>query len=593
MAYFKPNLGHRYTNTPTVVCLLSDTVDTGVYTPPMRVQFRELGGDWTPVQDFVSYKLLGLSPDPGTKIVECRFIDSLGASFSISQSVELLDTEEERYAWMPETQELANNLPAWHPGRRLRSSNWQKFMNITSNALRVLKTTFNRVTNSMFLSTAPVDEIDTVARVRIDPNKLEAEKSDPSLILNGSFGLQRVPWIGPEDWWVSTTNGAKWNLDRTEPLYGFQALRADLNIVGSSYTAIQEVRTNLKEGESITAGIYYKNDAPFTGAVIVDLDYHLKLVALMEDGTVEEVTSTLDPETDNTWYMTSVSYTPSKRVTRLFFIINLDKIPGLDSINLLDGAFLHRGEKHLTFDYGYTHPWYLINPIESDIKTTGDVWLTDSYHDFWDRSIPTRVGPSAITLTAGPFTAPDFTPTAHELQDALRQRYDIGYAVTNNKIGMYVTNNNSLIREYTPAHYYKGAGFIPDDNLKVEAITHFKDYIWAILSWDNDLALDEYRDVLSIYDPNIFIEADFDIVDNKIRYLAVINKYTPAGVSDYMEIISLIPLGHLDEPVLDMEFRQDDPTWLFYRTATNEYFVRLYYDYGLVTPESFVLLREV
>lgn len=589
MAYFKPNLGKRYTQSRSIVCLLSNTVDTGVYTPPMTVQFREVGYDWSSPETFTPYKMLELSEEPGDKTIECRFTDSLAASFTISQVVTLLEDADRRFPWNPITQEIANNLPNWHPGRRLRSSNWQTFMNLPATAAWSIARSFTKLTDAMFLQSSPISEMDQVGRIFPDSQKLETGKRDTNLLINPAFGLGPSPFGHPNNWGVSSI-GTNWDLTTTDKLFGQFGLSVNID-AGDSGTLIQEISDiTLGVGESVRASVYYKTDlAPVPTAVPATVDFHARLIGLYEDGTTVSNVVTLDPETDGSWFTAAPAITATKILTRLFLVVHLDEIPALSPMDIfVAGAVVSLGTKERDFEFGHTWPHHFNSQADVDIEPSQELWLTTSYDEFWERAIPTRVSTPTSTATAGPFTAITTASPAFQIQDALRQTFNIGYLAVGGKIRMYETASQSNIADYNLAMPTED-GFAEEEDLVVEAVTYFSDRLWAVVSFADEAALDRYR---TIYNYGA-IGPDFD-GGNKLRYITVVEHRTPAEQTSYMEIVQMYPLIELAtaNPVVKLQFVEDDPQWVYFWTASTEYYSRLYYDYGLVRDDGSVLIRE-
>lgn len=593
MAYFKPNLGRRYTNSRTIACILSGTVDTGTFTPPMTVQFREGTNDWSPLETVPPIKFLELSEDIGDKTIECRFVDSLGADFTISYTITLIE-DTERTAWHTTTQDVANNLPNWHPGRRLRASNWQTFINPIGGAVGIVNDKIQDVSDSVFLSSAPINEIDQVGVVLVDPAKAAATKVDTNLVRNPTFALMTQPFGEPDYWAVS--GDTLWDIS-TAGLFGRQSMTATPG-VNEGNTIIQEILVELNEDEPVTSTVYYKTpNTPVPTAVPAAVDYHHRLVALYEDGTTQVVSGTLNPETDDVWFASTLTLTPTKAVTRLFLVVHVDHITALGTFSTtIGGASVYRGPKEKDFSIGLTHPRFFEGPSAAQLEATGDLWLTESPVDFWDKAIPTRVSPHTVGA-AGVYTAPTSAPTAFSVRDALRQSHNIGYLAdtsrpgNSDQVAMYETSSDSLIALYDVALYKWGAGHVKVPEFAVEAVTFFNNRLWAVCSWDNSSFLVDHSSIDSYGSFGSPFQAGDTI---KTRYLVVLEHRTPAEQTDYMEAIQVLPLINLatNNPIVRIWFSEDDPQWVYFWTSTQEYYSRLYYDYGLVRTDS-VWLREV
>lgn len=589
MAYFLPNLGRRYTRTRSIPILLSDTVDTGVYTPPFTIEYRVDSGDWTPARTYEHVSRITLPEGTGDKTVEVRYTDAVSATFTLSQIVTLVEDNAPSYPWYPETQRIANALPQWHIGRRLRSSNWQKFMNIPGMGLGRLAKKVTDLSNALFLPNAPTHEIDLVGRVWPDPAKLNQTKTDTNLLHNPSLTLLHQPFGEPEGWAVSDT-GTEWDYDESVTLFGRRSMRCAPGS-GERATLVQEIPITQGVGEAITASVYYRTpNTPVPTAVPSSVDFALRLVVLYEDGTSEDASVTLDPETDDAWYVDSVTINPTSNVTAAFLVLNVDHISALGAFNFyVGGLTAYEGDKERDFSLGRTHPHWMVHGSDVDLEPSTDLWLTTSASEFSEEAIPTRLG-TASAPDAGVFQAPTVATRAFTVQDALRQSFDLGYLATSGMVGLYETSSNSLVNSYNVAFYDQGAeGFIEVEDFTVEAVTFYNDRLWAIGSFDDQTA----ADLVQVVDSSGPLGAPVQGGD-RLRYLLVLEHRTSAEQKGYLEVVQALPLLVLaaGNPILDMEFQHDDPQWIFYRTATDEYYSRLHFDYGLIRPDGSVWLRE-
>lgn len=588
MAYLLANLGRRYTQSRSITVLVSSTSAT-LTTPPITMEFREVGYSWTPAQTFSPYKRLELSEELGDKTIECRLTDAIANTITLSQIVTLVVDVDPYAPWFPETQIVGNNLPQWHPGRRLRSSNWQRFMNVISPALHMTMTSADDAADAIFLDTTPLDEIDLVGRCWPDITKLNVSKVDTNLLDNPSLGLAYQPFGEPQGWALANLD-ATWVLDRTDYLFGWSSLRT-APASGDHSTLTQDVEITLTPGETLIAGVYYKNpNVVVPTAVPATTDYHLRLVVLYEDGTTDVATTTLNPETQDNWAYASAQITATDYVTRAWFIIHVDHITALGAFNTYVGGCTLYKDREKPFSFGNTKPWWIENPSTISIEPSSELWFTDSPQEFWSRAIPTRMGTAVNTGDVGPFAAETVASPSFIIQNALRESFNIGYIAQNNKVAMYETTSQSLIKEYNVAIYDAGLdGFLEVEDFYISAVTYFRDRLWAIGYFNDTTALNITHGIRS--DATLGAPVDGG---TRTAYLCLLQHLTPATETSYMEVIAMLPLKNFTavSPLIDMGFDNDDPHWVFYRTTASEFYSRLYYDYGMPRNDGSVWLRE-
>lgn len=568
--------------------LLSDTVDTGTYTPPMTVQLRESGGNWTQPAAISPVMWLTLSDTAGDKTVEARFTDSLANTFTVSKTITLVEEADPHYPWDPATQRIANNLPQWHPGRRLRSSNWQRFMNLVGLGLGKIAKKLQDTADSLFLSICPTNEIDLVGRVWPDPYKITQAKDSRNLLINPTFSLQHQIFSNPDGWALSSTD--EWHYDETQTLFGRKSLRTAPG-VGESSALVQEIDIELGVGETLTGSAYYRTtNSPVPTAVPASVDFALQVIALYEDGTSARASVTLDPETDSGWYDATVTLTATANVVKAWLVVNVDHITALGAFDIwFSGAQLERGNKATPLHLGPSYPHWMVHGADVNLEPSSDLWLTTSRAEFYEEAIPTRVG-DASAPDAGVFVADSTATRAYTIEDALKQSFDLGYLATAGQIGLYETLSQSLINTYNVAFYVAGAGgFVEVEDFEIEAVTFFNDMLWAIGYFNDQAAADLVRSVDEVGD----LGSPVDGTD-RVRFLCVLEWRTPAEQTSYLEVIHALPLIVLDiaDPIVSMGFDNEDLQWLYYRTATEEYYSRLHYDYGLVRDDGSVWLRE-
>lgn len=588
MSYFLPNLGRRYTTDYTIECLASAT---GLVLGTTNYRVRENTGSWTQPKAFEPRFLFTMSSLNGTgnRTIELELDDGTNPAVNLTQTVTVVDEADPYVSWYPETQRVANNLPQWHPGRRLRSSNWQKFVNPMGGSVQRLSDRSTHANDSKYLVTAPVDEIDVVTRIYPDQTKLLTNKSDlKNLITNPTLTLFHQPFGEPDDW---ALNGA-WDVDSTVSLFGYNSLQCS-PAVSERATAVQSIPLNLRSGESVTAALYYRT--PISGSTTppATVDFALQAVILYEDGTSEVSSATLLPETNGRWERTELTATASAHATRVYIIVNIDGISGISPFNFnVGGVSLNRGSRAGSFSYGQTWPHYLKGRANPDLEPSSELWLTTSREEFGISAIPTRIDTPGSSQASGSFTADAIPVRAYTIYDAVPNIHDVGYLAASNKIGFYKIQGGTedLIKSYDVAFYDQGmSGYVAVDGFEVEAVTWFRGRLWAVGQFTDQTAAN-----------NVQIATDWGTVGapvqsgDRVKYLLLMNHLTPREEVDYMEVIMAYPLAVFasSTPIVKIEFQNNDPQWIHYWTASDYYYSRLYYDYGLVNIDGSVWFRE-
>lgn len=585
MAFFLPNLGHRHTSSQVIDVLLSDTADSGVYTGPFTVELRDGTGPWTPPRPFRHYMTMQLTSTLGDHTLSARFTDTLGASFTLTRTVTVVDEKKPAMPWDPVTQDIANHLPQWHAGRRLRSSNWQKFMNGPGSAMGHIKRLAQDVRDAMFLSTCPTDEVDIVGRLWPDPDKLRTARGDGNLVTNPGLVLPRQPWGEPEGWAVASTN-AKWVRGTTNTLFGRSSLNYPLDTGRAGYL-VQELPAPLSTGDSLTALLYYLITPGLTFvSPAAGQDYNFNLILLQEDGTTVRGQVTLSTGTSAAWWTATMTATATARVTRAWVVLSAQAVTAAGAQTMhIGGIQVSRGTLPV-WSMGATHPHWMHDRFSTALEPNTELWLTESDQEFGRDAVPTWVGASNGP-TAGSWAANTVAGADFQVRDALRQTWNLGWLAAGNRVWLYESGSNSPLRSFTVAFWSAGAeSFIECADFLVEAVTWYRGRLWAVGYFDSPTTQAEMDQVTSQMGAPVQ-------GGDRLHYLVLLEQ-PAAEPADYLEAVQVLPLRTLaaGTPIVSLEFTSEDPRWVFYRTAANEYYSRLYYDYGMPQPDGSVWVRE-
>lgn len=549
------------------------------------MRFREVGEPWSQFIPFKPYFTMELSAALGTKTIDVE-IDDTVTTDSHSHTLELVTTITDP-SWYPETQRIANKLPQFHKGRRLRTSNWQKFINSLGAAGTMLLEDMSRVANGRYIHICPIDELTEVGSLYPDPESLNANKADnANRLTNPSLSLFRTPFLEPQDWGLK----GDWTVDTTESLFGYTSLKCQPG-VGDLVTAVQSTSMQIATGETLTAGIYYQTSLASTLAALTVVDFSLVVVLLYEDGDAEASTIILHPGTDSRWHLASLTATATKNVTKVFTALVIEGQPSISPFPLhVGGIQIRKGGVLGSFSFGQTEPFMLESPINNALEPSKDLWFIDSAREFEHQAVPTRIDiPSSPT--AGAFIATAIIKSVYRLHTGHLDVAPIGFSPSNNKVGMYVTEPKELLLEFGVAIYDQGAeGFIEMEGFFIEATQFFKGKLWAVGRFDDQAAAD-------VFIVNTDWESFGKPVDgtDRMRYLICLNHLPPATPGDYMEVISMYPLVKLNvgDPVVDLSFQNSDGSVVYFRTATEERFSLLHYDYAHAVNQGNVWLREI
>jgi hypothetical protein len=582
MSYFLANLGRRYTSSRSIECLLSAV---GLTVGTTNYQIREGSDPWTPSRPFAPYAMFELSEALGDKTIELMLDDGVNPAVNITQTVTLVESNEPYVPWTPETQFIANNLPEFHPGRRLRSSNWQTFLNGPSKAVEIVVRDGQHVANARFLASCPVNELDQVGEISCDPTKANAPKADnANRLVNPSLSLLRTPFTEPQDWALK----GGWSVDTALSLFGYNSLQcAPANNVQVS--AVQALEVDLKSNDKLSIALYYRSPEVGTRAVPTN-EFALKLVLLYEDGTSDLFTTFLAPGTDSRWALASVVGTAAQVTYRAFAVVVVTG-QAYSPFNLnLGGLTAHVGAQRESFSFGKTKPFFLQFPLDTALEPSKELWLTGDAREFEREIIPTRID-EATLVQAGAFTSSVTIDQMFRLEDAVLNSVSMGFAVSNAKAGLYVVDPLELIKEYSVAFYDQGAaGYIVSTGFQLEAVTWFNGRLWGIGVFSDST---EANKVIQVAEWGS-IGAPVDGTD-RTKYLVALNSQLPALPTDYIEVQAAWPLKLLPlaEPAVSMAFEADDPNWVHFKTATEEYKAAVHYDVGFLPNLHTVWTREV
>jgi len=581
MSYFLANLGRKHTSYRRVECLAGTSGLTG---GPVQMRYRESTQSWSPWHPFKPYFTVSLTEELGLKTIELELDDGV-TQVALNSDVSLVESHKDP-SWDPETQRFANFLPKFHVGRRLRRSNWQRFMNGIASAHSEAIKDQKRALNSTYLHLVPLDEPTSVGLSYVDEDKLLAEKDEgANLISNPTFTLLRSPIGEPQDWALT----GDWILDTQVSLFGHHSLK---NVLpeGEMVTAVQRIEIDVPANEVLTLGLLYKTALPSNTPPLTDVDFSIELSLLYEDGDQEQATRILRPGTNDHWSLETLNVTTSKPLKRLYVVVVLEGQSGISPFPFtLGGIQLRKSSSFGSFSYGRTEPYLLNQPSTNALEPSKEVWFTESLKEFSYELIPTRISLPSAPLP-GVYTRDFHIPDTYRLFVAHPDSAVIGFREEAGKIGMWITVPQELLHTFNVAFYDQGMGsYLEAEGFHVEKVRFHNNRLWAIGYFEDAAAAEPFVNIGEFEQFGSPVDGD-----DRLRYLLIINHLPPAVPISYLEVVNSYPLINLDinDEILELLFSDSDGRLVYYRTASEEYYSRLYYDYAYNPDRGVVWTKE-
>jgi len=464
-----------------------------------------------------------------------------------------------------ETQKLNNRLPEWHAGRRLRSSNWAQITSILDGlGLEDYKAQERRAYRNLFLYTAHLDELDLTRIVDLPTLvDLTPRQVNINILRNGSFETRARP-DRVADYWSHTGTVVV----ESPALFGAQSVAlspptTDTNVTARITQTISSDSWN--SGASRVFSVWYRIKA-WAGGTIPSTSHGLIVVVTYGNNTTETFRTAFASDTNDQWRRATLSITPTASVAKYEIRLetnrsasfDIDTPVRLDAVQAEVGATATSWQAHL-FDQPNWFQFRARLPLEFDGPVP--IFNTPLLREFYYEAVPTRAtidGVSSITSSA------DRRGGFGEAVDFHKQRWAYLWDVdtTNNqvrKIGL----DPADIYDLMDLSFFTGTDTGPKFEEDVAGLTYrsvagLQRWLWVVHEMTG---LDGTTIVaLSVVDPLVPYPSPTHYESKQTLILPV-----PAGI-DYHRI----------------EFRMEDPQYLYLLAADREYRLRLHYDYVMV-----------
>lgn len=477
------------------------------------------------------------------------------------------------YFFSEETQALNNRLPQWHKGRRLRDSNWAQLTSVFDGmGLEDYKTEERRALRNLFIQTAHLDEPDLLGQVQLpEGTSLTPKENNVNLLRNGSFESRaRIDRVG--DYWehsgtVAVLGGA---------LFGGRT--PALTPTASETVRISQTvrRDPWNSGESRSFSAWYRIPT-WVGGTIPSTSHGLLVIVTYGDGSTQTFRAAFAVHTSDAWRRIMLTVTPTRPVVEYTVrfetirsaIFNISVPIRLDAVQAQRGSEVTTYEDNLNDQPNWFRP-RLRSPIGFD--TTVPVFVTPAMREFYYEAVPTRV---QLFRQLARASSADRRGGVGQAVDFYRQRWAFTWTVNTvtNKIQRIGLNPQDDYGSFDLA-FFTGTSTGPKFEDAVSGVTFrslagFQRWLWVIHQAP-------------------------DLNGNIVMALSIVDPRVPFPAPAYYEAVQTLqlplPTG-LD--YLHTEFRFEDPQHLYVQTSTQEYVLRLFYDYAIIDAESLrVFFRE-
>lgn len=458
------------------------------------------------------------------------------------------------------TQEVCNDLGMWHKGRRLRTSNWQAISNaVTGKPCGEFESEADDEFMNSLLQLANANQPDTILRYAVPGvTEIREEFNSRNMLLNGAFKLRNNPYM-IADWWNHSGT-----VDFAQGLVNNNSVSMDPT-AGAVYVE-QNQYLNFPTGTHLCGSCFYRilpwaysgGDIPSEHAIILTIQY--------KDGTTSTARQKLSAHTYGQWERAYASITPTKHVDKVTFRVQSQQATGFTITQnvQVDGCMLELSTRPSQWEpHRNDSPQYVNTetPPPIDFEAEYPLHYVDTLNDFWFNAVPTRTG--VTDIRANTITQNNDVGYVR-LVDYFDANWDAEFDFSSNsirKIG--ITCPGEVYGTYDLA-FFNYRGFY-DTNVRytIVALAWLQDRLWVVA---NAVGLPDgvTKPILCVVDPNV-----------------------PSPEPDYLEVMGAVELPGIPSTIDRAEFRYDDQQHIYLGNSTNEYRVRLYYDYFMFDTESY------
>ncbi len=472
-----------------------------------------------------------------------------------------------------ETQKINNWLPLWHAGRRLRTSNWASIVNsLVGEQLDDLRKQQERGFRNLYIQTAHLDELDIIRRVELRANtEFLPKTTEVNKLINGNFALRGRPDKVANYWSHSGT------VEIAAGLFGTRSVRL-LPAEDETSQISQTITTRdiWGVGDIRTFSCWYRIPT-WDGGTIPSDSHGIKATVTYHDGTTETFRQAFQTHTSGQWQRASLTVTADKSIQDWTVLIETKRSASfqitapvdVDGVQVQEGSNATPWEPHFA-DKPFWFKSLEILPISVDADC--DVFLTNDIRDFHYEAVPTRVDLVTTRTVASDANRGGGIST---LTDFDRNRWLAQWIVD--------TSQNKILLE----------GIQPQDEYAVMDISLFVGTASGP-KFEEGVAGLTYRCATG-FGYWLWVVHEMTGLDGNPQVaLSICSPRLPFPSPDYIESVYTLPLP-IDAGVdyHSIEFRLEDPQHIYISTSSEEYVLRLYYDYGMIDTQTYeMFLKE-
>jgi len=463
------------------------------------------------------------------------------------------------------SQRIVNDLPMWHAGRRLRTSNFYKILN----ALFGKQAEEFSIDNTdsfidSYLDLVNTDAPDIILKSVVPANIeiRELEHLSRNLIQNGAFRIRTSPHLIGDGWEYSGT-----------VILGVGYIGNTCPVITNSTGGYvqQTMYVDIPTGTPLCASTAYKIATWSGGTSTTDTGHALTMTVYYRDATTAVATGLFDAHTAGGWEQKFTTLTTTKPAYKILFKISTGSTATfpITSNLFLDACMLEQATKPSQWMPSRLDiPHYLegTDPAPVDFDAEYPLYYVDNLKDFWHKAVPTRAG---IALTRTNTISAATGVGQVKLVDFFEEEWLAEFDISGNKIRKIgITCAGEVYGSYDLAFINYRGRYEVGHTYTIKALAYYHDQLWAIV--DRGANLSEHLLVLCLINPNV-----------------------PSPEPDYLEVIAAVELEGVPLNIDRMEFRKYDQQHIYVGNATSEYRLRLYYDYYMFDSNTYAsYLRE-
>lgn len=459
------------------------------------------------------------------------------------------------------TQQTANDLPQWHVGRRLRTSEQHKVLNaLAGKQIGEWEEADDSAFLDGFLSWVETDAPDVVLKYQVPANtELGKEFNSKNMLLNGAFKVRTNDMLLADNWLAAG------DVSKGTGFISNNCATLDPRTQQSTLTQTQYL--DIPAGTSLCASIYYRIPQWISAGAAAPNTHALVLQVRYTDNTTATVRARLDAHTFGAWSRVYVTTTLEKPVDWISLQISTQATAGFPITQLVsvDACMLEFSTMPSQWEPSRRdYPHYFNQTVPSPIEFEAEhpIYYVDNFDDFWRKAIPTRAG---VTLARTNTIDPPVPVGTVRLVDYDNRTWWAEFDIARAGLGVRkigITCPGEVYAEYDLAYWNYRGYYDLSFSYTVLALAWLHGQLWAVT---RNTVLGETKLMLSILQPRV-----------------------PSPEPTYLEVIAAIELSDVPLAVDRAEFRYDDQQHIYLSDGVNEYRTRLYYDYFMFDAATYM-----